>query len=506
MTTGTNLRNHFLLLAVVLGISLFFLGARFFSESNVRPPDEIQIAFWSWRNEAPDGTEVRRVFEATNAKTLFLRAGQLEISGRTLNRIRPLRGRMPSSASLHLVYNGTREFLKEFEKLETDAIARAVAETFLSDLQRAGSDGAQVDGVQLDFDVPTRLLPKYTQVLQTFREFLPPDKELSITGLPTWTSSNDIEPLLDAVDFWIPQYYGASIPINVDQSVPISSARLVERAVGRTARLNKPFYAGLSAYGYAILYASDGSLIELRGDIDPATAAINEGLEPIERRPLEKVAETSEMRYAYRAKRDIVIDGLIIKPGEILAFDVPSAASLRESARAVRENGGSSLLGICIFRLPTANDETTLTLAEIQAALSDSSTKVSTTIVLTGRDRQLKLRATNIGTASTIIIEDALTIDLSVPQGTVSAVTGIKGIGSYETLCRSRPDVPPSPCSERRADILRLKVNAWKPASAAEATIKLNEKFPPKTTAVVTTRINDGRVERESIDLILMNE
>ena len=36
--------------------------------------------------------------------------------------------------------------------------------------------------------------------------------------------------------------------------------------------LDKPFYAGLAAYSYALLYNSSGSLISLRG-VDPALAA-----------------------------------------------------------------------------------------------------------------------------------------------------------------------------------------------------------------------------------------
>lgn len=491
---------------MVSAFAYAFLHFHFFTKSSVESVDKLPIAFWSWGIQSPSDTEVRRAFETTNVKTLFLRAGQIETAADgSLHRIRPVQGRLPSSAGLHFVYNGTRKFLKEFGKFEPDVLARTVADTFIADIQRADSDGARVEGLQLDFDVPTRLLPKYTHLLRLIREFLPPDKKLSITGLPTWASSNDIEPLLAAVDFWIPQFYGAAIPTHAAQRIPISSASSVAREVNTAARLNKPFYAGLSAYGYAILYASDGSLVELRGDIDPAIAANNDGLELVEKRTLEKSADTSEARYVYRAKRDIVIDGLIIKNGETLVFDVPSAASLRASGRAVRENGGPSLLGICVFRLPAADDETALTVSEIHAALSDSITKVSTTIAISGRDRQLKLRAANTGTASTLISDDAFTIDLTVPPGSVSGLAGLDGFGSYETLCSFAPGARPSPCSQRRANVIRFRAKTWKPASRAKATISLIEQLPAGTTALVTTRVDDGRVERETIKLNVIN-
>lgn len=464
------------------------------------------MAFWAWRNQAPADRDVRAAFENEGAKTLFIRAGQIEFAGGSLHRIRPLQGRLPSSARLHLVYNGTRKFLKEFEDLDADAAARTVVETYLADVRRAAGDGAQVDGLQLDFDAPTRLLPAYAELLRRVRDHLPPDKKLSITGLPTWVSSVDIEELLAAVDFWIPQYYGGMIPTESHQRIPISSAPDVARAVRSTAALGKPFYAGLSAYGYAILYAADGGLVEVRGDIDPASAAGSENLELTERRTYDKTGADSEIRYVYRAKSDAVIDGLVIKAGETLVFNVPTAASLRASARAARENGGPSMMGICVFRLPAADDETTLSLAEVRAALDDSPTNVSTTITLRGSDKHLKLRAENSGTARTIVSDDALTIDLDVPPGSIVAVEGLAGFSTYETLCKSNSGGSASPCSLRRANVLRIKARTWRPTGIAEAAVTLNAALPAAYTASVTTRVNDGRIEHESLGLVLQSD
>lgn len=468
--------------------------------------EDVPVAFWAWRNQAPADRDVRAAFEDEGAKTLFIRAGQIEFAEDFLHRIRPLQGRFPSSARLHLVYNGTRKFLKEFENLDADAAARTVVDTYLADAKRAAADGAQIDGLQLDFDVPTRLLPAYADVLLRVRDRLPPDKKLSITGLPTWVSSSNLEELLAAVDFWIPQYYGGMIPTESHRRIPISSAPDIARAVRSTAALGKPFYAGLSAYGYAILYAADGSLGELRGDIAPASAASNENLELVERRAFDKTGADSEIRYLYRARSDTVIDGLIVKAGETLVFNVPTAASLRASARAVREKGGPSMIGICLFRLPTADDETTLSLAEVRAALNDSPTRVSTTITVSGSDKHLKLRAENSGTASTIVGDEAFTVDLDVPPGSIAAVDRLAGFSTYETLCRLNGADSPSPCSLRRANVLRIKAKTWQPSGAAEAAVTLNGPLPAAYKAVVTTRVNDGRIEREALDLDLQDE
>src|SRR5205085_7618064 len=136
-----------------------------------------------------------------------------------------------------------------------------------------GTGGARVIGLQLDLDVPTRLLERYGRVLRETRALLPEGTLLSVTGLQTWMGAGELRGVLDAVDFWAPQFYGAEIPATVERVVPIASPGAVSRAVARARELGKPFYAGLAAYGYALLYTEKGKLLEARGDIAPARVA-----------------------------------------------------------------------------------------------------------------------------------------------------------------------------------------------------------------------------------------
>ncbi|MGH9942634.1 MAG: DUF3142 domain-containing protein, partial [Pyrinomonadaceae bacterium] len=148
---------------------------------------EAPLAFWHWRNETPSAALVAQAARQTNARVLFLRAGQFDDEGGgNLRRIRPAVGRVPDALPLHLTYNATRTLLASFERIEETELASLFAETYRTDAARAASDGARVVGAQLDLDVPTRLLPRYTRVLRHARKQLPPDTQLSITGLPTW--------------------------------------------------------------------------------------------------------------------------------------------------------------------------------------------------------------------------------------------------------------------------------------------------------------------------------
>lgn len=501
------LRSYYaILFTAAISVMLFLLSLYAFSKPRVLAVNEVTVAFWAWRTQAPADAEVQKAFTATNSKTLFLRAGQFDVVNGSAQRIRPVAGTLPRWVELHLVYNGTRRFLREWETLTPGDIAKTLAETYRADLVRAQNDHANVVGIQLDLDSPERLLGFYGQVLERLRELLPSGTKLSITGLPTWMSSSEISRVLTHVDFWIPQCYGAAVPTNVNQRVPISNASEVAKNVARARELNKPFYAGLSAYSYAILYGKDGELLELRGDIDPALAAQNVGLELVQSQTFKGDAESSETRYVYRTKTNLVLDGLIIEPGEMLVFDLPSASSLRAAARAVRENAGDQLLGICVFRLPTTDDAATLSTGEIAAALSDTPDKTSTAITLERSGQILKLLAENIGTTGAALADDALTVDLSVPPGSVKGVTNVAGFSGYETLCRIDQTKPPMPCSEMRANVIRIKANAWRPGATAAIELKTNSVLPAALPVVITTRVNNARVVQQPFDIKIQND
>ncbi len=399
-----------------------------------------------------------------------------------------------------MVYNSTRNFLSDWSEIQTTS--ETIATVYRSDVERARGDNAVVTGIQLDLDMPDRLLPQYAQMLKKLRELLPPNTILSITGLPGWAFSKDIGDVLAEVDFWIPQCYGGSIPTRLSQQIPISSPADVARIISSVRKLGKPFYAGLSVYSYTILYSKDGTLLELRGDIDPTLAEHDPDLELIESQNYGSDAEPGEIRYVYRAKRDLVIDGLIVQTGESLLFDVPNAASLRLSARAVRENAGDRLLGICLFRLPTEADQATLSLSEIAAALADKKTTVKTAVsIRSDPDGLLTLFAKNNGTAGSKLSEDAFTIDLSIKPESIGNVSILNGFAHYQTLCSDSYIRTPRPCSPYRANIIRFSARSWNPGSAASVTFLNKGQLQSDLTAIVTSHLNDGRVERESFDL-----
>lgn len=520
-------RGFFRLLAAAAGLLFATLAPAAWRWAHApRPwkPEEVTVAFWSWRAEAPAREEVERAATETGARVLFMRAGQLDFDAGRVVRVRAVKGRAPENVELHLVYNATHALLDAFERVDEGALASAAVETFRADSERATAEGARVAGLQLDIDVPTRLLARYGRVLRLARASLPANTRLSITGLPTWmNAAASLREALDSVDFWVPQLYGAEIPATTDRVVPIASHEDVRRETARARSLGKPFYAGLAAYGYALVYTEKGRLVELGGDVEPARVASDRSFELVERRAFgpgaagsgrgQDAPHAGEWRYVYRAREDASVGDVVVRAGERIVLDVPSGETLRASARGVRETAGDSLLGICVFRLPTRGDRTTLGLSQIADALKDRESEPSARVTVTrapspelkeGSTNRLLIEASNDGGVAALYGEGAFTLTLRVPRGSLRGVTSLEGFDTFETLCESRAEAADDsihdgprqsslqPCGPARASVVRLGARAWDLGAGARAGLSFDGEPPASLDATVAVRRDDG--------------
>lgn len=472
---------------------------------------EVPVAFWAWRSRLPNQADIERAVAQTGAQTLFLRAGQIDYGDGHLRCVHTTAGRFPAAVEIHLVYNATPALLASFEKLDTAALVNQVVASYKDDTQRAAADAAHIAGVQLDFDVPTRLLARYAALLNALRQRLPEGTRLSITGLPTWMASADLGSALAAVDFWIPQLYGAQIPSHLDEPIAIASPQAVAREVSRAASFNRPFYAGLAAYGYAIHCASNGERRAVVGDLDPALVAACRELQLIERCPFEPTrtgeAPASEWRYVYRATADAQLDHLLIRAGEWLMLDVPSATALAACGRAVRERAGEQLLGICVFRLPESGDATALSVAEIAGALNGAHPASSFVIEATSTEKAgaatVTLSLVNNGATRARLGADAASLMVQLPAGSLRQLS-LRGFDSTSLLCGAGDgaDIGVRNCSLRRANAVKLELTSWSPGDRAGAVLRLAS-LPPVIEVRFTVSMDDGREvsERRTIPL-----
>jgi hypothetical protein len=311
-----------------------------------------------------------------------------------------------------------------------------------------------------------------------------------------------LEPL-SACDFWIPQCYGAQIPERLDQRIPITTPEHVARAVSRTRDLGLPFYAGLAAYGYAIHYSREGLLIGLRGDLDPLLVVASTDFELSDQTPFflnaNKPADrkAGEWRCTYRARRDAMVDGTVIRAGESLLLDRPTAAGLRACARKVREQAGARLLGICVFRIPSTGDSTTLRLPEIASALRDIDPRFSLEarfdrVSVERRDKPnvtAVLELQNNGTAASRAGDGALTVLVRIPAGCLESVT-VDQSASAETVFESGDEA--MRCAMKRANAVKLSVGSWPPGAKLTARFEATGAAPNDISLRYAATLDDG--------------
>ncbi len=482
------------ILALAAGL---FVAALFYFGQLDRPaawkPEEIPISFWAWRNQNPSSDAVRAAKDSLQANTIYLRAGQLDLAQGSTVRIRAPLGDTPTGIETHLAYNATRGLLENWKDLDPGATAAFIAEVYRRDKIEAESRGSKVGGIQLDLDVPTGRLLSYAELLSTLRTKLPEGTILSITGLPTWIGSASLPSVLEQVDLWIPQCYGLTRPKQLGERSAVSTSKEVAAIVSGAARLGRPFNAGLSAYGYAALFDTDGELVEIRGDFDPSLAASSDQLELV----TTNAGSSRETFYLYRSKQDAVIDGTIIRSGETLMLEIPSHASLRASAAAVRDNGGKYLKGITIFRLPTDGDRTALKIREIASALKDEPAIPSTEVAVRMEEGgSFRLIAENTGTTRSELNDEAFMLDLAVQPESIKGVGLGQGFTSFEWLCTHGEDV--TPCSRKRANTLRFRSRSW--IAGDIATTSITARLAP-LQATVSMRLDSGQLVRKSIDI-----
>ncbi|MFT3742810.1 MAG: DUF3142 domain-containing protein [Pyrinomonadaceae bacterium] len=480
----------YLLLFIGLIVAAFFLRWASSNLPRVLDPREIPVAFWTWGNRTPNSEEVERAISTDRAKTFFIQAGQIDYKGDGLTMIRPTKGDFPTQLEVHLVYNATPSFLNKLEDVEPEVFGQFVANAFLSELSSKNADF--ISGLQLDLDIPTRLLPRYADLLRHTRANLPTEKRLSITGLATWLSSNDLGSVLGEVDFWAPQFYGYEIPKDPTRMLPISSIEQIRVDVAAARSFGKPFYAGLAAYGMALHYSRTNALVEIRGNIPLGKALKYDALQLVESGSLSRDGGAAERYYTFKANYDVVIDGLTISSGEKLAFIQPSSSSLRNAANAVRTFAGDKLVGICIFRFPLSIDETTLSLSEIAASLQDRPTTVEIKSVAENiGPGRFSLSIQDRGTASSLIARDAFVLELPVSSPGLTQVESYSGFDSVEPMCSIGDRIVP--CSERRADILRFRASYWRPGSTASVEIRsVGGEYQIADGAIVSIKVDDG--------------
>ena len=126
-------------------------------------------------------------------------------------------------------------------------------------------------GVEIDYDCPTSKLATYARFLAALRSRLAPSLKLSITALPTWMTSGELERLTRDLDEIVLQVHAVDDPRR-GLFDPDQAERWV-RDFGR--RIRRPFRVALPAYDVRVTWRPDGRLASVEGEMPLRAGATN---------------------------------------------------------------------------------------------------------------------------------------------------------------------------------------------------------------------------------------
>jgi len=130
---------------------------------------------------------------------------------------------------------------------------------------------AALAGVEIDYDCPTSKLETYARFLAALRARLLPTLKLSITALPTWMTSGELERLTRNLDEIVLQVHAVDDPRR-GLFDPDQAERWV-RDFGR--RIHRPFRVALPAYDVRVTWRVDGRLASVEGEMPLRAGATN---------------------------------------------------------------------------------------------------------------------------------------------------------------------------------------------------------------------------------------
>ncbi|WP_035607387.1 DUF3142 domain-containing protein [Haloferula sp. BvORR071] len=223
-----------------------------------------------------------------------------------------------------------------------DSILKPDAAATLAKWLRFHFDGNPPHTLQLDYDCPVRLLPKYAEYISALRAELSL-QELSVTALASWGGTPGLEKVGKAADEIVPMFYD----ITADPPADVLAGKFVPMAGGEAQKwiakwkdCSTPWRAGLPNFERLTLFQSDGTLSGHLRQWSPETVLAADYLQPL---------STAPGLALYRVTRDASLEGTALHAGQFLAWRAPDDETLRQ---LIASSFAAGARGIVWFALP----------------------------------------------------------------------------------------------------------------------------------------------------------
>jgi hypothetical protein len=471
----SRLRSRPLALAFVCLILLLSGIGWWRVQASPLPP--LETSFWYWHQPFRLNERESARLRGLGVREMFVRAGTFrwDAGAENIRLTLPQVWKTPATSfRVHLVFNADYALIRRFEKIPEETFRVAFVEGIRREQDRAKAAGVDVAGIQIDFDCPTRLLPRYARLLSGLRtELIDEGLVFSISMLTTWFTSRDFDSLLTAVDFYVPQFYEAVTPreyTGLGTFPTISSDSALRRGLKAAGRRRASFYAGIPVYGHALVFDDRG---RLRGAYHDSGAV--EAL----RRPDFRLTDTT-----LRNDESLLeFIGSGSAKGFHIVYDLPTPEMLARCRETVQAERPRNCRGMILFRYPEEGETQTVPLPALETVLAGRSPAPDIRVSArtrrhapwqmiesgeqdadAGRSHVLLLTVENVGDGGTRVAPDGVELLLYLDH---PGLTDIEpgGFDSAEPFAGE----PGARSSLLRADGLRLRLGYLAPGASVTA-------------------------------------
>ncbi len=237
--------------------------------------------------------------------------------------------------------------------------------------------GVTLAGIEIDYDCATSKLPAYAGFLTALKARLDSGLALSITALPTWLSSPDLDALLRIPDESVLQVHAV---LNPAQGL-FDARRAAAWLSAYAKHTGRPWRVALPAYGSRVAWDREGNIAAIESEL-PA-----------------------------------------LMPGGRASELVAKPSTLADFVGGLRRDRPAGLAGIVWFRLPNANDERAWSLATWRAVLTRAPLQPTLAVTARGPDGN--------GTQD-VLLANTGNVDVALPfairwDGACRSADGING-------------------------------------------------------------------------------
>ncbi|MBI5367266.1 MAG: DUF3142 domain-containing protein [Planctomycetes bacterium] len=349
---------------------------------------------------------------------------------------------LPDGVALHAVFRLAASATAALTPEKTAAARALILDAF----QKCRRKHPLLAGLQLDCDMPTSRLGEYAEFLRELRTGLPPECELSATMLLDWLRSADLPALMSAVDFVAPQFYSTEPPKGPDADSLVFGGDL-KAAILRLEAIGRPYLVGLPVFEQCSLFDAAGRL-EMPALPVSAEGALAAGAQF--RRQSLGAENTVELAFPEPA----TVGNLRIPAGARLLIGMPTAVALCAQVLTLRDLTPKHCRAVCFYRLPGGESTHTLSLAQVNAALSGTVAPARLAATLSRHDGAWRLRIRNGGAEDWLNFAAPARVTLQAANGHAAVEPLLSAGRPY----RCYPTRGGNPCSPLRADGIAVEI------------------------------------------------